>query len=52
MTAAELIEILKAYDEDKDILIESKYELKDIKGVCPTYNLGTKEEYIAIQQER
>lgn len=52
MTVAELIEILKAYDEDKDILIENKYELKDITGVCLTYNLGTKEEYITIQQER
>ncbi|MGE9896625.1 hypothetical protein ACQQ97_07035 [Anaerovoracaceae bacterium SGI.195] len=51
MTVGELIEILKIYDKEKDILIEGKSELHDISGLCSTRNLGTDEEYIAIQPE-
>lgn len=51
MTVAELVEKLKSCDQDKDVLVEGRSELKDIACVSSTYNLGTQEEYIAIQVE-
>lgn len=51
MTVAELVEKLKDCNQDKDVLVEGRSELKDIACVSSTYNLGTQEEYIAIQVE-
>lgn len=51
MTVAELVEKLKSCDQDKDVLVEGRSELKDIACVSSTYNFGTQEEYIAIQVE-
>lgn len=51
MTVAELVEKLKSCNQDKDVLVEGRSELKDIACVSSTHNLGTQEEYIAIQVE-
>lgn len=51
MTVAELVEKLKSCNQDKDVLVEGRSELKDITCVNSTHNLGTQEEYIAIQVE-
>lgn len=51
MTVAELVEKLRNCDQNKDVLVEGRSELKDIACVSSTYNLGTQEEYIAIQVE-
>lgn len=51
MTVAELVEKLRNCDQNKDVLVEGRSELKDIACVRSTYNLGTQEKYIAIQVE-